>query len=65
MRAPELARRSDAVEPRHGNVEHDDIRMEPLRFSEEFVSIAYCTDDQRFVGQRASSQREHRRAIIS
>ena len=40
-RVPELARRFDAVEPRHGDVEHDDIRMEPLRLSEECVSIAH------------------------
>ena len=38
-RAPELARRFDAVEPRHGDVEHDDIRMELLRLSEEFAPI--------------------------
>ena len=39
--ASELARRLDAVEPRHGDVEHDDIRMEALRLSKEFASIAY------------------------
>jgi hypothetical protein len=44
-RAPELARGFDAVEPRHGDVEHDDIRMEPLRLSEECASIAHRTDD--------------------
>src|SRR5271157_4777758 len=31
VRAPQLTRRFDAVEPR--DVEHDNIRMEPLRFS--------------------------------
>src|SRR5271157_4850341 len=41
VRAPELARRFDAVEPRHGDVEHDDIRMESLRLSKEFASIAH------------------------
>src|SRR5271165_875412 len=41
VRAPELARRFDAVEPRHGDIEHDDIRMKPLRLSEEFASIAH------------------------
>ena len=30
-----MARRFDAVEPRHGNVEHDDIRTKPLRLGEE------------------------------
>jgi hypothetical protein len=39
VRATQLARRFDAVEPRHGDVEHDDIRMELLRLSEEFASI--------------------------
>ena len=65
LRAPELARRFDAVEPRHGDVEHDDIRMEPFRLSEEFVSIARSTDHQTFAGQRVDRQREHRRMIIS
>ena len=41
LRASELARRLYSVELRHGNVEHDDIRLEPLRLSEEFVSIAH------------------------
>src|SRR5271165_163469 len=41
LRAPELARRFDAVEPRHCDVEHDDIRTEPLRLSEECASIAH------------------------
>ncbi len=40
LRAPELARRFDAVKPGHGYVQHDDIRMEPLRLSQEFASIA-------------------------
>ena len=35
LRAPELARRFDAVEPRHGDIEHDDIEMEPLRLGEK------------------------------
>ena len=35
-RAPELARRFDAVEPRHGDVEHDDVSIEPLRLSESW-----------------------------
>jgi hypothetical protein len=50
VRAPELARRFDAVEPRHGDVEHDDIRIEPLRLSKKFVSIAHRTDHQIFAG---------------
>ena len=41
LRTLELARRFDAVEPRHGDVEHDDIRMEPLRLSKEFASVAH------------------------
>ena len=41
LRASKLARRFDAVEPRHGDVEHDDIRMEPLRLGEELASIAH------------------------
>ena len=45
VRAPQLARRFDAVEPRHGDVEHDDIRMEPFLLSEECASIAHRTDD--------------------
>jgi hypothetical protein len=65
VRAPELARGFDAVEPRHGDVEHDQIRMEPLGLSEEFASIAHCTDDQTFAGQRRGRQREHCRMIIS
>ena len=40
LRAPEFARRFDAVESRHCDVEHNDIGMEPLRLSEEFSSIA-------------------------
>ena len=44
LRAPQLARRFDDVEPRHGDVEYDDIRMEALRLSEEFASIARSTD---------------------
>ena len=65
LRAPELARRFDTVEPRHGDVEHDDIRMEPLRLSKEFASIAHSTDHQTLAGQRVGRQREHRRMIIS
>jgi hypothetical protein len=41
VRALELARRFDALESRHGDVEHDDIRMERLSLSEEFASIAH------------------------
>ena len=41
VRAPELACRFNAVEPRHGNVEHDDIRMKPLRLGEELAPIAH------------------------
>ena len=48
VQAPQLTRRFDAVEARHGDVEHDDIRMEPLRFNEEFLSIADFTDHQTF-----------------
>ena len=59
------ARRFDAVEPRHGDVEHDDMRMEPLRFSKKFASIADGTDDQIFAGQHSGRQREHGRMIIS
>ena len=33
VRAPELVRRLDGVESRHCDVEHDDIRAEPLRHS--------------------------------
>ena len=38
VRALELARRFDAVKPLHGDVEHNDIRMEPLRLGEELAS---------------------------
>ena len=65
VRASELARRFDAVEPRHGDAEHDQIRMESLRLSEECASIAHCTDDATFAGQRVGRQREHCRMIIS
>ena len=41
LRASELARRFNAVKTRHGDVEHDDIRMEALRLGEKFVSIAH------------------------
>ena len=44
LRALELARRCDAVKSRHGNVEHDDIRMKPVRLSQELASIARSTD---------------------
>ena len=64
LRASELARRFDAVKPRHGDVEHDDIRMKPLRLGEELASIAHGTDHQIFVRQRVGGQREHRRMII-
>ena len=40
LRAHELTRRFDAVEPRHGDVEDDDIGMEPLYLGEELASIA-------------------------
>ena len=65
VRAPELARRFDTVEPRHRDVEHDDIRMEPLRFSEEFASIAHCTNDETFAAQRICRQCAHCQMIIS
>jgi hypothetical protein len=65
VQAPELTRSFDAVEPRHGDVEHDQIRMEPLRLSEECASIAHCTNDQTFVGQCRGRQREHCGMIIS
>lgn len=64
LRAPELARRFDAVEPRHGDVEHDDIRMKPLRLGEEQASLAHRTDDEKFVSQRVGRQCEHRLMII-
>ena len=44
LRAHEWTRGFDDVEPRHGDVEYDDIRMEALRLSEEFASIARSTD---------------------
>jgi hypothetical protein len=31
----------NAVQTRHGDVEPEDIRMEPLRLREEFASIAH------------------------
>jgi hypothetical protein len=65
VRAAKLARRFDAVEPGHGDVEHDDIRMEPLRFSKKFASIADGTDNAIFAGQHGGRQREHGRMIIS
>lgn len=64
LRAPELARRFDTVEPRHGDVEHDDIRMKPLRLSKEFASIAHSTDDQTLAGRRLGRQRERRLMTI-
>ena len=64
MRASELARRFDAVEPRHGNVENDDIREEALRLSEELASIAHRTADEKFVGERVDRQCEHRLMIV-
>ena len=59
-----MTRGFDAVEPRHGDVEYDDIRMEALRLSEEFASIAHSTDHQTLAGQRFGRQREHRLMII-
>src|SRR5271166_3468340 len=41
VRVPELTRRFDAIEPRHGDIEHDYIGMEPLGLSQEFASIAH------------------------
>jgi hypothetical protein len=40
-RIPQSARRFNAVEFRHGDVEHDDIRIEPLCLSEECESIGH------------------------
>ena len=37
----QLARRFDAVQPRHGDVENDDIWTKPLRLDEELTSIAH------------------------
>ena len=65
VRAPEPARRFNAVEPRHRNVEHDDVRAEPLRLSEELVSITHSSDYQTFTGERVGRQRKYRRMIIS
>ena len=60
----ELARRFDAVETRHGDVEHDDVRVETLRLGEELASVAHRTDHQVFTSQCIGRQREHRRMII-
>jgi hypothetical protein len=65
VRAPELTRRFNAVEPRHRNVEHDDVRAEPLRLSEELVSITHSSDYQTFTGERVGGQRKYRGMIIS
>jgi hypothetical protein len=64
VQAPESARRFDAVEPRHGDVEHDDIRMESLRLKQEFASVAHGTDDETFTRENLGRQREHCRMII-
>jgi hypothetical protein len=60
-----LARRFDAVEPRHGNVEDNNVRVEPLRLGEELVSITHSSDYQTFTGERVGRQRKYRRMIIS
>jgi hypothetical protein len=65
VRAPELARRFNAVEPRHGNVEDNNVRVEPLRLSEEFASITHSSHYRTFTGQRVGRQRKYRRMIIS
>jgi hypothetical protein len=41
------------------------LRMQPLRFSEEFASIAHCTNDRTFAAQRICRQRAHCQMIIS
>jgi hypothetical protein len=64
-RALQLPGGFNAVQTRRGNVEHDAIRIGPIRLSEEFAPIAYCTDDEAFVGQHGGRQREHPRMIIS
>jgi hypothetical protein len=55
----------NAVQTQHGDVEHDDIRIEPLRLSEEFAFMAHCTDDEAFAGQHGGPQCQHPRMIIS
>jgi hypothetical protein len=55
----------NSFQTRPEDVEHGNIRMEQLRLSEEFWSIARRTDDQIFAGQRAGRQREHCWMIIS
>ncbi len=41
LRASELACCFDAVKPRHGDIEDDDVRMKPLRLREKLASIAH------------------------
>ncbi len=41
MRAAQLARRFDAVQSWHRDIEYDDIRMEPVGLCEECSSIAH------------------------
>ena len=64
LRTPELARRFDAVKPRHGDVEHHGIRMGPLSLSKEFASIVHSTDHQTLAGQRVDRHGEHRLIMI-
>ena len=64
LRASELARRFDAIEPRHGDSKDDDIGMKPLCLGEQFASIARSTDHQALAGQRFGRQREQRLMTI-
>jgi hypothetical protein len=65
VRAPKLSRGFNAVEPRHCNVEDNNVRVEPRRLSEEFASITHSSDYQTFTGERVGRQRKYRRMIIS
>ena len=65
LRATQPACRFDAIEARHGDVEHDDIGMEPFRLSKEFVSIADFADNQTLDGQGFGRPRKHGLMIVS
>jgi hypothetical protein len=56
--------RFDPTEPRHGDVEHNDIGIESLGLGDQLVSIRHPSDYRTFTGEYVSRQREHRRAVV-
>ena len=64
VRAAERSRGFEAIEVRHADVEHDDIRIELRRRGAERDSVGHRTHDLVFALQRRSRQREHGWMIV-